>query len=284
MTEPEQHRINAADGTAIAWYDYGGNGPNLVLGHATGFCGRIWEPLLPYLLPRARCLTYDLRGHGASGRPGQGLAGFAWERYADDLSRILDAAEVRAPHVIGHSCGGATALLAEAAQPGTFSKMFLYEPVVFPHEAPTGADPERELAVRTRRRRRTFSSPQEALEKFSSRGPFTGLTAEALQAYVDYGFTKALDGSIELACHPDDEADVYVMASAHDGFSRLSQVQCPVTVARGAQSESFSADDMKAVADRLPGGRYLEYAGMGHFGPLEQPELIAAEALSALNL
>lgn len=278
------HFLNADDGTRIAWYDYGGDGPNLVLGHATGFCGRIWEPLLPILLPHVRCIAYDLRGHGSSGSPTDGQAGFAWDRYAGDLLKVIDQAGICEPYGLGHSCGGATAVLAEQARPGTYAGLFVFEPVIFPVDPPAGPDAGRDLAIRARKRRRAFASRREAYENFASKGPFKSLAPAALQAYVDYGFTDADDGSVELACDPNDEAAVYVMASAHDGYARLAEVTCPVTVARGAKSHSFSSGDMRLVAEQFPRGAYREYDDQGHFGPLEKPSLMAAEVLAALNI
>ncbi len=162
--------------------------------------------------------------------------------------------------------------------------MFLFEPVIFATDPPTGPDPDRDLAVRTRKRRVRFASRADALANFAERGPFATLDRRSLQAYVDYGFVPGADGEVQLACNPEDEADVYVMASAHNGYAELPKVTCPVTVARGAESRSFSAEDMQAVVERLPNPSYREFAGLGHFGPLEQPELMAQAAVESLGL
>ena len=41
MLEPVSvHRVPSTDGVELAVYDYGGDGPTLLAGHATGFHGR----------------------------------------------------------------------------------------------------------------------------------------------------------------------------------------------------------------------------------------------------
>jgi pimeloyl-ACP methyl ester carboxylesterase len=265
------HRTTSADGTEITWYDFGGDGPDLLLAHATGFCGRIWEPVVAHLLGDFRCVAYDLRGHGRSASPAGGRAPWDWQRYADDAFAVVTAAGLDMPYGVGHSCGGATEVLLEQRSPGTFRSLYLFEPVIFTASPPTGPDPERDLAVRTRRRRPSFSSRDEALKTFALRGPFATLDPAALAAYVDHGFDAQPDGSVTLALAPDDEAEVYVMASAHDGFDHLAEITCPVTVAHGSESTSFTADHMRTVAERMSSSTFVEWHGLGHFGPLEQP-------------
>ena len=61
--------VTTPDGVAVAYYDFGGNGPPLLLAHATGFCGPVLAPLAARLRARFHCVALDLRAHGASDRP-----------------------------------------------------------------------------------------------------------------------------------------------------------------------------------------------------------------------
>ena len=65
----------SADDTRIAWYDFGGDGPDLLLGHATGFNAMVWAPVAQALSSTFRCIGYDMRGHGLSSSPAYGQAG-----------------------------------------------------------------------------------------------------------------------------------------------------------------------------------------------------------------
>lgn len=270
-------KVTSNDGTEIAWYDFGGSGPDLLLAHATGFCGRIWQPIVEHLKNSFRCVSYDLRGHGLSHSPSSahGSDAWDWERYADDALAVIAEAGLKNPYAVGHSCGGATEVLAELRRPGTFKSLFLFEPVIFTHEPPLGPDTERDLAIRTLKRRRTFDSKQDAFDQFSTRGPFKTLHASCLNAYLDYAFETRSDGSLSLRCKPEDEAQVYIMATAHTAFSRLNSLQCPTVVIHGQESRSFTEEHMRKVAERIPQGRFKQRANEGHFGPLEHPEEFA---------
>src|SRR2546429_7959455 len=57
------------DGVSIAVHDLGGSGPPLLMAHATGLHGRVWEPVASELAGRFHCVAFDERGHGDSGLP-----------------------------------------------------------------------------------------------------------------------------------------------------------------------------------------------------------------------
>lgn len=284
MLKHTQSFARSGDGTEIAVYDFGGNGPDLLLGHATGFCAMVWEPVVALLRERFRCVAYDLRGHGSSARPTEGRPSWDWNRYAEDALAAIDALSLQRPFSVGHSCGAATALLLEQARPNTLRAIVGFEPVMFDAIPPTGPDEDRDLAKRALARRTDFPSRSAALANFSERGPFTRLHPAALEAYIEYGFEETSEGSVRLRCDPEDEAAVYVMASAHTGFERLAEVSCPVTVVHGSSSVAFEESVMRKVAARVSNGTFVSMHDVGHFGALERPEEFAALVLDAFRL
>jgi pimeloyl-ACP methyl ester carboxylesterase len=265
-------RVSSTNAVELAVHDLGGEGRPLLLAHATGFHALVWQPLVSHL-DGFHCWAPDLRGHGDSTRPDDGA--FAWSGFADDVLAVVDALDLEHPFAVGHSKGGAALLLAEERRPGTFAGLYVYEPVVFP-TAPgeaTGANPLAEGALR---RRDTFESFDAAYENFSAKPPFSVLDPDARRAYVDHGFVAAPDGSVRLKCRPADEAQVYRMGGAHDAFAHLDRVRCPVVVASGAETEVGPAAFVDPIVEALPDGRKEAWAELGHFGPLERPDLIAA--------
>ena len=50
-------------------HDLGGDGPALLMAHATGFCGAVLTPLADHLAARFHCFTFDARGHGETVTP-----------------------------------------------------------------------------------------------------------------------------------------------------------------------------------------------------------------------
>jgi pimeloyl-ACP methyl ester carboxylesterase len=275
------HRFPSTDGVEVAAYDLGGEGPPLLLAHATGFHAHVFVPLAARLAERFHCFAFDERGHGETTVP-DGLD-YDWHGFADDARAVARGLELDRPFALGHSAGGAALLLAEAADPGRFRALYCYEPVVMPVDPPLGRQ-ENVLSEGARRRRAVFASRDEAYGNYAAKPPFAALAPEALRAYVDFGFADQPDGTVRLRCHPEVEAEIYRMGSAHDGFSRLVDVRCPVAVVCGERTDAFTPPLIARQAEALPHGRAEALPGLGHFGPLEDPGAVAESVLRAFTL
>lgn len=252
--------------------------PPVLAAHATGLCAATLAPMAAAMGP-VTVVAFDERGHGRSGRPASGS--FDWKGFADDTLAVIDALGLDRPFGVGHSCGGAALLLAEQARPGTFSGLYLFEPVVPPLDAPVaGGLPDNPLSVGARRRRTRFMSRAEALANFAAKAPFDAFRPDALAAYVDNGFRPDGDG-LTLACRREDEAAVYAAAFAHDAYRHLGEVRCPVTVACGADTDAFPAEALAPVVDRLPDADLVVLPGIGHFGPQQDPDAVASSLLGS---
>lgn len=270
-------RVRSTDGVELQVHDLGGEGPPLLLAHATGFHGRVWEPLAAHLTGFHRW-SVDMRAHGDSTGPiGRSLE---WEGFAEDLLAVVDALELDRPFGVGHSKGGASLLLAEQHRPGTFRALYLYEPVVMTPDVAVGYSPDNPLSAGARRRRDTFDSLDHAFENYASKPPFSTLHPDALRVYVEHGFSLGEDGSVTLKCRPDQEAEVYAHGSAHQAFHALDRVRCPVTIALGIE-ESVPAIFGRPIADGLPLGTVASFPDLAHFGPLEDPATIATSIVAA---
>ncbi|MDQ6605783.1 MAG: alpha/beta hydrolase [Actinomycetota bacterium] len=269
------------DGVRIAVHALSENGPGLLLAHATGFHGRVWQPVADRLADCFACLAPDLRGHGDSAPPA-GLD-FDWRSFAADVLAVVDGLGLPRPVAAGHSSGATALLLAEQARPGTFAALYCFEPIVVPADPPLGRDAGSWLAQSTRRRRAEFPSRAQALRGYAAKPPLGDLHPSALRAYVDHGFADLPNGGVRLKCDPEHEALVYEMATAHDCFVHLARVHCPVTLVRGGRSEAFPAARAAAVAARLPRVSTEAHPALGHLGPLEDPQAVAASIRRALD-
>jgi pimeloyl-ACP methyl ester carboxylesterase len=275
------------DGVELAVYDFGGAGPDLLFVHATGFCAGVLLPLAQRLADRFRCHALDLRGHGRSGRPPDG--DYSWSGFGVDVLAVVDRLGLEAPSGFGHSCGGASLLLAEQARHGTFRSLYLYEPVVVPtHVGPAPVE-ENPLSRGARRRRESFPSAEDAFVNFSSKPPFGDLDPEVLRRYVEDGFevvpeSDGGDGSsVRLRCRRDDEAEVYLHGFYNGAFQRLPEVRCPTVFAHGRETDAFGEEVMAADAQRVQRGSVETFADIGHFGPLQDPATVAPRIARSLS-
>ncbi|MDQ3932244.1 MAG: alpha/beta hydrolase [Actinomycetota bacterium] len=269
------------DGVRVAVHSLGGRGSPIVLVHAAGLHGRVWTPMAAPLAEAFRCFAPDLRGHGDSAPPRS--LDFDWRGFGADVGAVVDGLGLQQPFAMGHSSGATALLLAEEAKPGTFRAIYCFEPVVVAVDPPLGRDPDNWLAARARRRRADFASKTEAECHFATRPPLSSLSPAALHSYVEHGLERNEDGTVRLKCRPEHEALVYEMATAHDCYSRLDQIRCPVTLAWGGCSEAFGPHLAKQLVARLPLARTEVLPGLGHLGPVEDPDVVADSVWRAFS-
>jgi pimeloyl-ACP methyl ester carboxylesterase len=274
-------RARTSDGVGIATYDLGGDGPALLLAHATGFHALAWLPLAAHLRRSFHCFAFDLRGHGASDKDPSGA--YDWHGFALDTVAVVDDLALGQPFAVGHSCGGAALLLAEEAEPGRFRGLYCWEPVV-----PNASDAAQmlagnRLAPSARRRREVFDSRDDAYANYISKPPFSTLDPAAVRAYVDYGFEDLSDGAVRLRCRSEDEGRTYEAAPHNGVWSNLHLVAAPTTLACGGPDAHFGQEAIAAIAARMPDARTELFEDLNHFGPLQRPGEVAASIISALT-
>jgi len=268
----------------LAVYHWGGTGPPVLLAHPTGFHGRLWEPLVQQLRNAGRTVySFDFRGHGKSDPD---LHGYSWESFAQDVLGVASHLDISGdPHLlaVGHSMGGTALLLGESRHPKTFPRLWLYEPIVFPTaNADAAQRGGRTLARLARKRRATWNSVQEAFDAYSSKNPFNVFCNESLRAYVEHGLSEQDDGTWELACAPEVEAQIYEMGIGHGADSLLPRVHALSLVVYGERSTHMNSAISTRLASLLPHGRAEIMTGCGHFGPHEDPHR-AADSLLAFS-
>jgi pimeloyl-ACP methyl ester carboxylesterase len=272
VPEPVSHRISVG-GVALAVHEWGGDGAPVLLAHPTGFHGLIWAPIARRLVDRGRTVfSFDFRGHGDSDAP---ESDYSWHGFADDVLAVTDHFGLAGDPTLlaaGHSKGGAALVLGEAGRPGTYARLWLYEPIIFPTLETLPPNEDFSMSHSARRRRNEWASKEAAFASYSSKPPLDVMTEESLHAYVDYGLRDRGDGVFELKCRPEVEAQVYTMGPNHGAFSRLDEVQPPTLVVCGEHTKSIPPDMAHTIAARLPHGEVEVMPGVGHFGPQEDPD------------
>jgi len=106
---PKTYTVAAPDGVQIAVQESGNpNGQAVVLIHGLLGSRLNWEAQLASPgLQKYHMITYDLRGHGLSGKPVVAQAYSDGKRWADDLAAVLEAAHAERAVLVGWSLGGA---------------------------------------------------------------------------------------------------------------------------------------------------------------------------------
>ena len=279
-------RVPSSDHVNLAVHEFGGDGPPLLLSHATGFHGYAYLPIADALERRFTSYAVDLRGHGDTPRAGEdaSAADADWAGYGDDA---LAAAHFVAPEGgltgFGHSMGGTALLMAAHRDPDLFDTIVVYEPIIFDPDAdrPHGS-PESPLVIGARRRRPSFDSFEAAIDNYRSKPPMSTFDPEVVRLYVAHGFGSAPEG-VRLKCDPEHEARTFENGALHRVWDLLPDISTRVVVATGIVEDTGPSAVARSIAERLPNAIYVEIPTLNHFGPFVDPARMASLIAEAVD-
>ena len=264
--------------------------PTAIFLHATGFLGRLWQPIAQELARDWRVLALDQRGHGDSDKPGLSSAegppgAYAWPNFVHDLIAFLDGLNLASVLAVGHSLGGAAITYAASLRPDLIGRAVLIEPIVFSPEVRAGGgdDYHARLIESSRRRRILWPSREELYRSYRDRSPFDTWQDDVLRLYVEYGTFPQKDGQVELKCPGEIEAQVFEGQPTLDVFAVLPQVRCPTLILYGQRTEDHLADAAQAAAARIPDARLVSIPEASHFLPMERPDAVVQEVRKFLR-
>ncbi|MFD9500088.1 alpha/beta fold hydrolase [Streptomyces sp. NPDC060035] len=107
--------------------------PPVVLAHGRGGNSLDWTEIAEQLAVRHRVYALDFRGHGLSDWPGR----YSFEFFRDDLHAFLEVRNLSGAIVIGHSMGGAAALMLAEQHPGLIGGLVIEDaPPLLPLDPP----------------------------------------------------------------------------------------------------------------------------------------------------
>ena len=90
-------------GDLSTYYETCGEGEPLLLIHGTGSSREDWEWQVPVLRRAFTVVTYDVRGHGNTGKP---VEAYSISQFSNDAARLITALALGPVHVVGLGMGG----------------------------------------------------------------------------------------------------------------------------------------------------------------------------------
>lgn len=127
-----RHVMVGPEDACLRWVEFPGTDPVRVYLHGLGAsCATYFATAAAHpALATHRSLMLDFLGFGISDRPRS--FGYALEDHADSVARVLDALHVSAADIVGHSMGGAVAIILARRRPDLVSHLVLAEPNLDP--------------------------------------------------------------------------------------------------------------------------------------------------------
>ncbi|MBN2026960.1 MAG: alpha/beta hydrolase [Actinobacteria bacterium] len=259
----------------LQYLHYPGDGPALVLLHATGFLPWLWHPIARELVGDFRVIAPYFCDHRVFD-PEEG--GLSWLLLASDLTTFIRRLEIDEPYIVGHSMGATVAAIAEAHMGPLASRMMLIEPILLPsgfYEAEITVE-QHPLASKSIRRRNAWSDEEEAREYLGEKDLFANWDREMLDLYLQHGMSEADGGALTLACSPRREAALFMGGMEIDPWPLLEKVACPVLLVEGEKSENRLVIDLSRAASIIPNADLEVVTDARHLVPMEKPREVLA--------
>jgi len=276
-------------------YEEAGGGPEaFVFVHGNFASWRWWKPVLDKLPPGWRGVAPDLRGCGetAGDAADATRSSYAIPELAADLAAFVDALDLGAIHLVGHSLGGAVALQYALQHQARVRSLTLVAPA-----PPTGLSALREgtsTAARFLRRidpdhRPSLAALQSSYRMHRALGTNRWILRRALAEMMP---SAALDGPTAEALLADasrlsSDAVVGFLEALHrwNVEAELPGLRVPTVILWGEKDTLVPRAGLDKMAQMLPAAELVIWPDTGHSPQLERPdEFVALLASSRRGL
>ena len=254
----------------LSYLSYDGDGPTLILMHATGFLPWLWHPIARELAPSFRIIAPYFCDHRETD-PEQG--GLSWMTIAEDLAIFCERLDIQDAALVGHSMGATVLMLSHVSFGLSARGIIMIEPIFLPEDFYTikiTVD-EHPLASKSIKRRNSWQDKTEAIHYLKGRSLFRKWDEEMLELYIRYGMREGDSGGLTLACSPKREASLFMGGMHFDPWPLIPKVKCPALIIEGQESDNRAYIDLKTATSLLPNGTYKLVEGAGHLIPMEKP-------------
>jgi 3-oxoadipate enol-lactonase len=238
-----------------------GFGPALLLVHGFPLDHTMWRHQIRQFAGKYKVVAPDLRGFGASDiSPGV----VTMEDYADDMAALLDALRIDKVVFCGLSMGGYIGFQFAKHYPDRLAGLILCDTRAVP-DTPEAAKNREALAAKVLKEG-TSVVAEDMMKKLFAPGTLEagGDEVASIRAVME----NARPEGVAAALHG--------LATRPDSRELLGQIEVPTLVIVGEHDVISPPDEMKAIADAIPGAEFLLVEGAGHMAPLEKPEAVNA--------
>ncbi len=239
-------------GYKVHYVKWMGKGPKILLIHSMGMDAHSMDKLAESLKDKYSILSLTILGHGDSGSPSTHLP---LDEHAEIMRNCYKQLNFYPSVLIGHSVGGMMGMILTAEYPKEFKGLVLVDIAPFDstgrHSRP--APPE------------YFDNEGKAREWLKERYP--GFTKYYYDNRIKYAF-KGKDGKLLLKPTGDSVRSGLVI----DLWKYVENIQCPVLMLKGAESETISPTARVKMEKTVPKIEVIEVKGTGHMIPQDVPE------------
>jgi pimeloyl-ACP methyl ester carboxylesterase len=281
-------KLTSHDGTRLHVEELG-QGPCLVFSHGFSLTQDAWHYQRRDLPGRYRCVFFDQRGHGRSGRPRK--EDYSLPALAGDLKAVLDWTGEERVVVVGHSMGGIASLQFAELFPEELGSRVAGLVLV----GSTYVDTVRGMTAAVSARGAAWAQRTVITGAFRFMGQDPARANQLRRRGSDLGYLGTRLFGFGSNPSPSQVAfvdrtlagtDVDVWAKVFpslvdfDLSESLEAVSVPALVAVGDKDRLTPPAAARYMADKIPGSRLLILEDAGHCAFLEEHEVLDAELVA----
>ena len=251
------------NGASIHVEDSGAGAETVLFAHGLLWSGEMFRPQLEAFQNRFRCVTMDFRGQGRSELV---PSGYDMDTLTGDALGVIDKLGLGPVHFVGLSMGGFVGMRLAARRPELIRSLALLE---------TAADVEPRINV-PKYKAMTF------LARFVGFSPFAGTVMKIM---FGEAFLRDPARAAELEALRQEllALNVIGVGRAVDGVifrkpiaGELSRIRAPTLVLHGEGDRAIARPRSRAMAEAIPGARFVLLPRAGHTSTLEEPQAVNA--------
>ncbi|WP_433521311.1 alpha/beta fold hydrolase [Nocardia pseudovaccinii] len=272
-----RHHQTILGGLSCSYLEWGPvDAPAVVMIHGLRSYAYTWEELAADLARDHRVLALDLRGRGDS----------AWDpdrryhhsAYLHDLAQWVDGLQLRRFTLLGHSLGGAVALMYAGKHSDRVASLIIEDSG--PGAAAAGAGAER-IAAELASTPTQFDSLDGARAYWRSIRP--NISDTALDSRVRHTLKQLPDGRYRWRWDHAGISDARRTYPPVNLWPSLELLACPTLLVRGGRSDYCTAELAEQMRKRQPLLEIVTIGDAGHYVHDDQPERFSEQVRAFLT-
>jgi pimeloyl-ACP methyl ester carboxylesterase len=267
-----QHLFAYDNNVQIHYEVHGQGSPAIVFLHGFGASRESWRDILPYLRNSGTIYIVDLKGHGLSSKPNDSR--YSLKDQADIISAFLMREHIEPAVLVGHSYGGAVALMTYFHSRANVQALVLIDSAAYPQSFPFFVSVLQKpilnhviLSVIPAATRARYT-----LERlFYDRSKVDDERVERYARYFDLpGAHHAFIECANLLLPPDIDSFV----------AQIPTVSIPALILWGGEDTVVPLSIGRRLHHEVPSSQFIVIPNCGHIPQEEQPE-VTADAIKA---
>jgi pimeloyl-ACP methyl ester carboxylesterase len=252
-----------ANGVTLHYQDTGGDGPPILFSHGLLWSGEMFAAQIAALRATHRCICYDHRGQG---RSPPSPTHYDMDALSADAVALIEKLQLGPVHFVGLSMGGFVGMRLASRRPELIKSLVLIDTAADP-EPPLNIPKYKVMSLLARVLGYRMLVPR--IMKIMFAPAFRNDPARA-------ALRRNMEDHLAQLRDAETRAALQSVTSRKPIHGELSRIQAPTLVLHGSDDTAIKIPRARAMAEGIPGSRFVLIPRAGHTSTVEEPAAISA--------